>query len=230
MKKFKTVGLFKEDGGFSVTVTLLFAVYNAYLGVTKRYYFALSIAAYYVILSFARILLYVAAKRERNEKLNGAGTEENGGEDGAAAQTSETAKGRTTQKKKYAFISALLFAVNLLLIGPITLMVQNQRKYTLGMIPAITVAAYSVYKITLAAVNYKKTRKTESDVRRLRNAFRLIDALVSVLTLQNTLLIATGGAGEEDMRVLSMVSSAAIYALVAAISFVTFFRTVKKRR
>ena len=229
MKKGKSAGLFKEESGFSAGATLLFAVYNAYLGVAKQYTFALAIAAYYVMLSLARLLLYAAAKRERAERERG-GAEKDGGKDGGAAQTTEAARSGVTtrQKKRYVFISALLFAVSLLLIGPIMLMVLNRRNYTLGMIPAIAVAAYSVYKITLAAVNYVKTGKTESDLHRLKNAFRLIDALASVLTLQNTLLIATGSAWEEDMMRLSTCSSAAIYALIAAISFVTFFRTIKK--
>lgn len=228
MKPIKETGLykliFKNDGMISVCATAAFAVYNAWLGITRRYYFALSIAGYYSLLFAAGILLYFCIKREAAEKRD---SENKGAR--AAEEVTVSAQTAARVKKRCVFISALLFAVNFLLIGPITMMVLNRRNFTLGMIPAIAVAAYSVYKITRAVINYRKSRKGESDAKRIRHALRLIDALVSVLTLQNTLLIATGGAQEENMRLLTIASSAAIYALVVAVSFITFFRTIKKR-
>ena len=221
MKPFKDTRVykifFKNDGIFSVCATAAFAVYNAWLGITKRYYFALSIAGYYFLLFAVGLLLYICMKKESNGKR-------------AESEASDRKLCCETRgNKRYIFISALLFLVNFLLIAPITLMVLNRRNFSLGMIPAIAVATYSVYKITRAIINYRKSRKDESDAKRIRHALRLIDALVSVLTLQNTLLIATGGAQENNMRLLTMISSAAIYALVVAISFITFFYTVKKR-
>lgn len=229
MKKIKETGvykfLFKSDGLISVCATAAFALYNAWLGVTERYYFALSIAAYYFLLFLAGILLYFRIKKESAGKEGERKAEKTNGET-VAAQDADNGR---SEKKRYVFISSLLFIINLLLIGPVALMAMNRRNYTLGMIPAIAVAAYSVYKIARAVFNYGKTRKGESEAKRIRHAIRLIDALVSVLTLQNTLLIATGGAQQTDMRLLTIISSAAIYALVVAISFVTFFRTLKKR-
>lgn len=217
MKKIKETGvykfLFKSDGLISVCATAAFAVYNACLGITKRYVFALSIAVYYFLLFLAGILLYFRIKKESVGKEDERKAEKTNGET-VAAQDADNGR---SEKKRYVFISSLLFIINLLLIGPVALMAMNRRNYTLGMIPAIAVAAYSVYKIARAVFNYGKTRKGESD------------ALVSVLTLQNTLLIATGGAQQTDMRLLTIISSAAIYALVVAISFVSFFRTLKKR-
>lgn len=231
MKKIKETRvykfLFRSDGLFSACATAAFALYNAWLGVTERYYFALSIAAYYFLLFLAGILLYFRIKKESAGKEGERRAEKTNGEtEFVAAQDADSG---ISEKKRCVFISALLFVVNFLLIGPVALMALNRRNFTLGMIPAISFAAYSVYKIARAIINYRKTRKGESDAKRIRHALRLIDALVSVLTLQNTLLIATGGAQQTDMRLLTVISSAAIYALVVAISFVTFFRTVKKR-
>ncbi|MDD6994688.1 MAG: hypothetical protein SPH68_00030 [Candidatus Borkfalkiaceae bacterium] len=72
MKPIKETGLykliFKNDGMISVCATAAFAVYNAWLGITRRYYFALSIAGYYSLLFAAGILLYFCIKREAAEK------------------------------------------------------------------------------------------------------------------------------------------------------------------
>ena len=180
MKKIKETGvykvLFKSDGLISVCATAAFAVYNACLGITKHYVFALSIAVYYFLLFLAGILLYFRIKKESVGKENERKAEKTNGET-IAAQDADNGR---SEKKRYVFISSLLFIINLLLIGPVALMAMNRRNYTLGMIPAIAVAAYSVYKIARAVFNYGKTRKGESDARRIRHAIRLIDALVSV--------------------------------------------------
>lgn len=53
------------------------------------------------------------------------------------------------------------------------------------------------------------------------------DALVSVLTLQNTLLIATGGAAEQNMRILTMCSGGVIFPGIVAVSVIAFAREIK---
>ena len=53
------------------------------------------------------------------------------------------------------------------------------------------------------------------------------DALVSVLTLQNTLLIATGGAAEQNMRILTMCSGGVIFLGIVAVSVIAFAREIK---
>lgn len=59
-------------------------------------------------------------------------------------------------------------------------------------------------------------------IRELR-AINLIDALVSILTLQNTLIMVNTEAGEQDrMFTLSAISSAAIYLLIVIITLRLF--------
>ena len=54
----------------------------------------------------------------------------------------------------------LLFLLDLALVGPITIMVLQQKAVDYSVIPAITVAAYTVFKIVTSSVSYVKTRKT----------------------------------------------------------------------
>ena len=61
-------------------------------------------------------------------------------------------------------------------------------------------------------------------------AVKLVDALVSVLTLQNTLIIANGSAGESDMFTLSIWTSAGLYCLIVAVSVVCLVRNVRAMR
>ena len=93
------------------------------------------------------------------------------------------------------------------------------------MIPAITSAAYTTYKISSAVVRWKRTNGTILD--RELSTIRLVDALVSVLVLQNTLIIAVDGGISPRMFRLAAVSSAGILLLIFAVSAAWFMRSVR---
>lgn len=64
---------------------------------------------------------------------------------------------------------------------------------------AITIAAYTTYKIIMSAINFSKAKKNGNlSVKMLRNV-NLVDALVSVLSLQYALVMTFGGGIEGDM-------------------------------
>ena len=77
----------------------------------------------------------------------------------------------------------LLLILNASLIVPITIMVKQQRPVTMTLIPAIAMAAYTTYKITMASVNLKRSKKTADSLVRFLRMISFIDALVSILTL-----------------------------------------------
>lgn len=97
----------------------------------------------------------------------------------------------------------------------------------MGLIPAIAMATYTAYKITMASIHIRKQKRSNHRnvlVTELRT-INFIDALVSVLTLQNTLIMVMQNEAEtSDMLVLSAVSSAVIY---IAILFTTVHMLVK---
>lgn len=133
---------------------------------------------------------------------------------------------KKSENKNLVAISAGLFVLNVALIAPIALMVAWKRTFALGIIPAITVAAYTVYKIASAIVGYKKARKAENEVETVSKSANLIDAVVSVLLLQNTLLVAQNSELSHDMYVLTVCTSAVAYAVTIIISIVALRRTL----
>lgn len=117
--------------------------------------------------------------------------------------------------------SVMLLVLNLALILPISLMVLLEKPVNMGLIPAIAMATYTTYKLTMASVHIQKQRRSRHGnvlISELR-AINFIDALVSVLTLQNTLIMVerTESSGN-DMFILSAVSSAAIYIVILFIT------------
>lgn len=87
----------------------------------------------------------------------------------------------------------------------------------MGLIPAITMATYTTYKLIMASIHIQKQKHNNHNnvlVTELRT-INFIDALVSILTLQNTLIMVNQTkSSANDMFVLSAVSSAAIYIVI----------------
>lgn len=176
---------------FGFAATVAFALYNGALGVVYASPWHGSICTYYLLLSGARGLLLWGQRRR--ERLSG--------EDG------------TGLKRGYLCAAGgMLLVMDLALVAPVALLVLDQRASSMGLIPAITSATYTTYKVTAAAVGLKRTKK-DPFLRGL-SALRFVDALVSVLVLQNTLLLAVDGGITGDMVVLCLVSSVALFAVI----------------
>lgn len=192
----------------SLFVTVAFTGYNVFLAVVYKSSWNLSISVYYALLLCIRACVIFA-----EYKFYKAGF-------------SDTRK-QSGRKKLFLSQSLLLFIIDLALIAPITMMATEQKAVDYSEIPAITIAAYTVYKIVSATVNYFKTRSgNHLSVRILRNV-NFIDALVSLLSLQYTLIMTFGGGFDGDMRILCAVSSFAVWALIIVISVITLIRAVR---
>ena len=196
----------------SLGVTTLFALYNGFLGIKLTSLWNGSICAYYLLLVGIRGTLPL-----KEQKLEDKGS-------------GEKARG---QKKALLVSAVLLLALNLALIYPITVMAKLEKVLDIGHIPAIAMATYTTYKITMAAIHMRKWNKVECIdplVRELRT-INFVDALVSILVLQNTLIITNAtDADLQGMLALSSASSAAVYVAVVSISALLLRSAVKRRR
>ncbi|MCD7732089.1 MAG: hypothetical protein LUH56_01420 [Oscillospiraceae bacterium] len=179
----------------SLGITVGFAAYNGYLGIAKGSLWHGSIAGYYIILAIIREIILLSERKIR--------TQEN----------RNKARLRT-----FRVSSAFLLLLNIALICPIALMVMFEKPVGYPLYVAIAMAAYTTYKIIMASVNFGSKKKKLSGnilISELR-AINLIDAIVSVMSLQNTLIMVNGGA--ESMLTLSAITSGAMYALVLVIT------------
>ena len=187
----------------SLCVTILFALYHGFLGLALSSIWHGSICVCYLLLVAIRGIVLLTEYKIKSK--------------------SEEEKQRQRQKIFYA-TSAPLFLLNLALILPISLMVLLQKPINIGKIPAIAMAAYTTCKITMAIIHMRKRQVRHVLIRELRT-INLIDALVSILTLQNTLIMVNASPGEENsMLTLSAISSAAIYLLIIGITVRLFLK------
>lgn len=186
-------------GGFATTV--LFALYNGALGVLHSSLWHGSICAYYILLSALRGSLLAAGRRAKKK-----------------------APEEAAQYRRRVFLrtSGVMLVMNLALTVPAALMALDRRPVRMGLIPAIASAAYTTCKISSASVRFQKTGNDL--LRRELSVIRLIDALVSVLVLQNTLIVAVDGGISPRMFPLAAISSAAIFLFILLLSLVWMAR------
>ena len=120
--------------------------------------------------------------------------------------------------KVYFAASVLLLLLNISLILPVSLMVVQRKPVSLTLTPAIVMAAYTTYKVTMAAVNLRKRRKSSDCLVWLLRTVNFMDALVSILTLQNTLIMVCSNGRNLNMLPLSAPVSAVVWVTVLILS------------
>lgn len=183
-------------------MNIAFTFYNGALGVIHRSIWNGSICVYYLLLAAIRSVVVIS---QRNVFKSGT--------------TDDTVQ----QRRVYFLTHFALLLMNISLIVPIAVMVRGQRSYTLGLIPAIAMAAYTTYRVTIAIIHYRKARRTNHLMVSELRTINLVDALVAILTLQNALIMANGGPSEHMITVTAW-TSAGILTIILVITVISFTR------
>lgn len=197
------------SAGGSLLVTVFFAVYNGYLGVRYESLWYGTICAYYILLALLRFVVVLTERR-----------------------THRRPDAERLRNRIYLAASILLLILNASLVVPVSLMVTQQKPVNMTLVPAITMAAYTTYKITMASVNLKRREHSSNCLTKLLRAVGFVDALVSVLTLQNTLIMVnTAGEGaDQSMFILSAVTSAVIFLMIMILTITTLIQGIRSNR
>ncbi len=191
----------------STAVNIAFLAYNLYLGIVYKIVWNTSICGYYFLLILLRGLIFYNERKWHKKPPK------------------ELYQSRT---KLFQVEMYLLCVMDIALIAPIYYMVKAQRSVRIGKIPAIAIAAYTTYKIVMAIINYRKTRKNENLSLYGLKILNLKDALVSILTLQNTLIMVFGH--KSEMMTLGAYTSGAILVLMIGITIMLLRKSRKIRK
>ena len=184
----------------SLGVTALFALYHGYLGLYYTSVWHGSIGIFYLLLMVIRGTILLTEKQN---------------------QRRPTSAQDRCRRRAFLISSLLLLVMDLALFWPITMMVVLDKPVSMGLTPAIAMAAYTTWKITMASIHMNQQRRRSGGnilVAELRTV-NFIDALVSILTLQNTLIMVNRAAADENsMLPVSAASSAIIYVVIVFIT------------
>lgn len=196
--------LMSAAGAFGCTA--LFALYNGYLGLCHGSVWHGSIGVFYLLLMAVRGMILLTEHRNRSR---------------------DAAEQDRCRRWTFLVSSALLLVLDLSLMLPIAMMVVLDKPVSMGLIPAIAMAAYTAWKITMASLHIRRQRRRSGGnvlVAELRTV-NFIDALVAILTLQNTLIMVKGAeSGENSILPVSAASSAIIYVGIVVITLRMLYR------
>jgi len=196
---------------FSFAATAAFAAYNLFLWFAYGAEWNIGIFVYYALLVCIRAYAGVCEIKYRKAGLDDKQKEE---------------------KRKTVFLaqSIMLVIIDIALIAPISFMVLQKKFVNYSAIPAIAMAAYTVYKVVCASVSFAKTRKSPVlTVKMLKNV-AFVDAMVSILSLQYTLIMTFGDGVEGKMLTVSSVSSFFIWIFIIIISIISLCQAIKLKK
>jgi hypothetical protein len=195
----------------SMGFTVLFALYNGYLGLSLLSVWHGSIGVFYFLLVAIRGMILYSERKNRTR----------------SEQQQIIHRHRT-----YLGSCALLFLLDLALIVPISMMAVMEKPVDMDQIPAIAMAAYTTYKITMASLHIRRKMRNHTGnilITELRT-INFIDALVSVLTLQNTLIMVNSSSSDlKKMLILTAATSAIIYSIIVLISVIMLIQGFKRK-
>ena len=152
----------------SLAWNALYGIFQLWLGLYHHTFWFCSLGAYYICLGVMRFFLLLHTRKYApGEKMQ-------------------------TELVKYRACGCVFLLMNLALALIIFFMVYWNRTFEHHMITAIAMAAYTFTAFTVAIVNVVKYRKYNSPVFSASKAISLAAALVSMLTLESTMLTTFG--------------------------------------
>ncbi len=209
----KIASKFKNDVGLKIKLSLattlvyniVYAAFQLILGVLGGSVLYYSLSAYYFLLAFMKICLFNHIMRY--------------------------APGQKMFRELliYRLCGIGLVLMNLALPAAIAYMTQQSKSNTNDQIITIALAAFTFTSMTMAIINVVKYRKYHSPVFSASKAINLVSALVSLITLEDSML-ATFGAdnGAEFRMTMVAFTGLGVVLVVLAIAVVMIVRSTKQ--
>ncbi len=192
----------------SLVVNGGFVAFNTLLAITTGNVWYGGLAGYYFLLGGLRSLVFAWNRRSKNKAKDEVHLEK-------------------LRWRNYGFCGGALLALNMALAVIVTLMVLERKPTKYTDVMAIAFAAYAFYKIILAIYNTLKTKKMQDlQLQAFRN-IGLVDAAVSILSLQ-TALVATFSAEGASMLALNAAVGAVVCLLNITIGVYMIVQAVRR--
>ncbi len=153
-------------------LNLIFALYNAYLGVTRLSPWYGSLAAYYILLCIMRFIAVMYAKSIYIDKRE--------------------MTGRQRELKVYQGCGIMLSVMSIALMGAVIMLVNGVGGKSYPGLMIYVMSAYTFYKLTLSVLNMLRARREKSILSMTLRYIGHSESLVALLTLQTALFAAFG--------------------------------------
>lgn len=177
----------------SLTVNTMYALMQLGLGLYHHSIWFYALAAYYWLLVAMRFFLL---KETRSKTLG---------------------QNKLIEFMHYRLCGVLLLAMNIALMVIVFYIVWQDRGFEHDEILTISMAAYTFFSFVIALVNIKRYRRHGSPVMSAAKIISFAAALVSILSLETSMLTAFGGADEAAFRRMMTACTGAAVLLVVLV-------------
>lgn len=194
---------FLDDHAFRTILTTLpaflinvaYTVYNGVIGIMNQSAWFITMAVYYSLLGIMRYRAVSTGRR--------------------IARLEDKQLIRKKELSVIKMDGILLLVLNLALSGAVLLTIAQDTAKRYSEIMVISIAAYTFYKITMALINMIKVRKTQSPILITIRNIGVADALVSMLTLQATMLASFQDKSSLNSNQMNAITGLAVCILIA---------------
>ena len=190
----------------SLAWNAVYGIFQLWLGFYHHTFWFYSLGAYYICLGVMRFFLVRHTRKYAPGEI------------------------MQTELKKYRACGIVFLMMNLALALIIFFMVYWNRTFEHHMITAIAMAAYTFTALTTAIINVIKYRKYNSPVYSASKAISLTAALVSMLTLESTMLttFSEGTMTAMEQKIMLGTTGGVISALIVATAIYMIVAGTKK--
>ena len=210
---------FLDDHAFRTILTTLpaflinvaYTVYNGVIGIMNQSAWFITMAVYYSLLGIMRYRAVSTGRR--------------------IARLEDKQLIRKKELSVIKMDGILLLVLNLALSGAVLLTIAQDTAKRYSEIMVISIAAYTFYKITMALINMIKVRKTQSPILITIRNIGVADALVSMLTLQATMLASFQDKSSLNSNQMNAITGLAVCILIAILGInMIWYAYAKKNR
>ncbi len=173
---------------------LTFALYNGILGVLSSSAIFLASAVYYLALCGARFAIVLRSRSRRSRD----------------------------HRHTVAAVGIMLMLLSAVFSAMVSVSMKNKAAAVYGTIPMITIATFTFAKITLAVITALKHRKDPSPFYKAVNAIRYSEVAVSLLTMQQSMLVSFGEGNDTAAVLLNAFTGAAVCCFILGLGIITF--------
>lgn len=164
---------------------LIFALYNFVLGIASHSWWFIASGSYYIVLSTMRMSVILFSKKDRkNENFI------------------------------MRFSGVMIFVLSIVLSGIVYMTVEQDVAVKYHEIAMITIALYAFTKITLAIINFVKSRKNHRPYIKTLRSIAFADSVVSIYSLQRSMLVSFGEMKAADIVLMNTLSGVGMCIIV----------------
>ncbi len=174
-------------------LNLLFAVYNGVLGIISTSVMFVASSVYYLLLSAMRFSAVIIERKNVEQ----------------------------SDRKISGVIGALLIVLSVIFQVMVFVSMKYKTAADYGTIPMITIATFTFAKITMAIVTAVKHRNDNTILFKSINAIRYSEVAVSLLTMQQSMLVSFEGTAGISSLILNAGTGAGVCLLIFSLGIIT---------